>query len=62
MSRAAERESKSARRCCRGCGGRRARFQYRGAVRADRDHTLCFECLRSESNRRRALLLRLRWY
>ena len=32
----------------------RARFQYRGVVKADRDHTLCFECFRAAANRLRA--------
>ncbi len=58
MSLAASRESKSSRRHCRGCGSRRARFQFRGHVRADRDHTLCFECFRSETDRRRAMVMR----
>jgi hypothetical protein len=44
-------------RSCQRCRDRKARFQYRGAVRADRDHTLCFECYRSERNRQRALRL-----
>jgi hypothetical protein len=39
---------------CVTCQGRKARFKYRGEVRADRDHTLCFECYRGESNRARA--------
>ena len=39
---------------CAGCEERKARFRYRGHVRADRDHTLCFECYRSEVNRLRA--------
>ena len=50
-------ESKSVRRICESCGQRKARFQYRGVVRADRDHTLCFECYRSERDRHRARLL-----
>jgi hypothetical protein len=40
-------------RLCLGCGERRARFQYRGVVKADHDHTLCFECFRAERNRLR---------
>ena len=54
MSLTAGRESKHTRRSCQSCRQRKARFQYRGAVRADRDHTLCFECYRSERDRRRA--------
>jgi len=29
---------------CLDCGARKARFQYRGRVYADRDHTLCKRC------------------
>jgi hypothetical protein len=54
MSFAAAHESKRVRHTCQSCRDRRARFQYRGAVRADRDHALCFECYRSELNRHRA--------
>jgi hypothetical protein len=57
MSFAAAHESKLARRACQICRDRKARFRYRGEVRADRDHVLCFECYRSERNRRRAQLL-----
>ena len=39
---------------CLGCRAHPARFRYRGAVRADRDHNLCFRCYRAESNRLRA--------
>lgn len=39
---------------CASCEQRKARFRYRGRVRADRDHTLCFECYRGEINRARA--------
>jgi hypothetical protein len=42
------------RHLCAGCRSRRARFQYRGTVKADRDHNLCFQCYRSELNRLRA--------
>ncbi len=57
MSFAAAHESKLARRACQLCRDRKARFRYRGEVRADRDHVLCFECYRSDRNRRRAELL-----
>lgn len=40
-------------RLCLGCGERRARYQYRGVVKADHTHTLCFECFRAERNRLR---------
>ena len=54
MSFAAAHESKRARHACQSCRSRKARFRYRGSVRADRDHTLCFECYRSERERQRA--------
>jgi hypothetical protein len=39
---------------CLACGERRALFVFRGVVKADRDHNLCFECYRAEGNRLRA--------
>ena len=39
---------------CAACQERKARFRYRGEVRADPDHTLCFERHRGEVNRARA--------
>lgn len=39
---------------CAACRERKARFRYCGEVRADGDHTLCFECHRGEVNRARA--------
>lgn len=57
MSFAAARISKQTRKSCESCRQRKARFQYRGEVRADRDHTLCFECYRSAREQRRARLL-----
>ena len=57
MSLSAARESKQTQRRCQGCGARLALFRYRGVVKADRDHTLCFERFRAERNRRRAHLL-----
>jgi hypothetical protein len=39
---------------CAACQERKARFRYRGEVRADRDHTLCFACYRRELDRLRA--------
>jgi hypothetical protein len=42
---------------CQGCRERKARFRFRGRVKADRDHTLCFECYRATRERRRAELL-----
>lgn len=46
--------SKRFKTLCAGCQERKARFRYRGEVRADPDHTLCFECFRGEINRSRA--------
>ena len=57
MSFSAAHESKAFRKNCQSCQERKARFQYRGTVRADRDHTLCFECYRSARDRRRAQML-----
>ena len=57
MSKAAYGESKRVRRQCVSCGARKARFRYRGVVKADRNHRLCFECFRAERDRYRARLL-----
>ena len=55
MSRAAVRRlHRHERHTCRACRSHPARFRYRGEVRADRDHTLCFRCYRAEVNRARA--------
>ncbi len=40
-----------ARHLCAGCRQRPARFQYRGHVKADRSHTLCFQCYRAAMDR-----------
>jgi hypothetical protein len=45
------------RHLCEGCHARKALFQYRGTVRADATHTLCFACFRSERDRLRARAL-----
>lgn len=47
----------SVRHLCLGCRRHPARFQYRGEVRADRDHNLCFKCYRAEVNRQRARMM-----
>ena len=57
MSFAAARVSKRSRQTCQSCLDRKARFRFRGFVRADRDHTLCFECYRRERERQRAMRL-----
>ena len=48
------RRSKRFRTRCAACQERKARFKYRGEVRAARDHALCFECHRGAINRARA--------
>ena len=45
--------ARSSRYTCISCQLRPARFRYRGEVRADRDHNLCFQCFRAERNRQR---------
>ena len=57
MSEAAYDLSRKVLRLCRSCAERKARFRFRGVVKADRDHSLCFECFRAERDRRRAQLL-----
>ena len=54
MSMTAIHESKQLKQLCQRCRDRKAKFKYRGRVSADRDHTLCFECYRSERNHLRA--------
>ena len=49
--------TKRSRKLCAGCRERIARFRYEGEVRADHDHTLCFECYRAAANRTRALCI-----
>src|SRR5262249_20226971 len=54
MSRSAAHESKRSRQTCQRCRDRKAWFRFQGSVRANRDHTLCFECYRSQVNHERA--------
>jgi hypothetical protein len=42
---------------CRECESRRALFRYRGIVKWDRYHTLCFQCYRRHVERQRAATL-----
>ena len=51
-----EHRSKQLRKLCQACLERKARYQYRGRVRADRQHTLCFACYRAERDRQRLTL------
>ncbi len=60
MSQSSAHASRQVRRLCQQCHGRRALFQYRGEVRADRHHTLCFACYRAERDRMRAAALAAR--
>src|SRR5688572_9339889 len=48
-----QRRSKRARVLCAACQERKAKFRYRREVRANRDHTLCFESDWCEVNRTR---------
>jgi hypothetical protein len=57
MSYGAIEQSRGSRGLCQACRDRKARFRFRGEVRADRDHTLCFECFRSQRDRVRAATL-----
>ena len=47
------------RHLCVGCRERRSLFRYRGQVKADADHTLCFRCYRSLLDRVRAVQARV---
>ena len=49
-----ERRTRDSKHLCAACRERKARFRYRGIVKADRDHTLCFRCYRAEVNQQRA--------
>ena len=51
---AARRLHRHERHVCLACRSQRSLFRYRGEVRADCDHTLCFRCYRAEANRQRA--------
>jgi hypothetical protein len=44
---------------CADCQRRKARFKYRGRVKVDRGHVLCFQCWCAELNRSRARQLAL---
>jgi hypothetical protein len=48
------------RHTCRACRLHPAKFRFRGDVRADRDHELCFRCFRSMVNSLRARMLAIR--
>jgi hypothetical protein len=46
----------SNRHVCMSCRARRSLFRYGGGIRADRDHTLCFQCYRALRDTMRARL------
>lgn len=48
---------RAVRHVCRDCEQRRALFRYRGVVKWDRYHTLCFQCYRRHIERLRAARL-----
>jgi len=48
-----EQRARDRRKTCSGCGEHKALFRYRGVVKADPDHTLCFRCFRAAENRLR---------
>jgi len=45
------------RKLCKACEERRARFRYRGRVRWEARHALCFECHRDLLNRHRTVAI-----
>ena len=57
MSETATKHAREQRRLCERCRDRKAKFQYRGTVRSDRDHTLCFQCFRAQREHNRAVSL-----
>ena len=50
--------SKRSRKLCASCRQRRSLFRFRGVVKRDDDHTLCFRCFRSLRDSVRARVLR----
>ena len=48
--------ARASRHLCQNCRERRARFRYRGAIKTDPDHTLCFECYRALHNSLREMV------
>jgi hypothetical protein len=46
---------------CRECESRRALFRYRGIVKWDRYHTLCFQCYRKHVDRMRTTTAAMPW-
>jgi hypothetical protein len=52
--RSLRRQVRRTRHLCAACRERRAKYQFDGHVRADRDHVLCFQCFRSLREQTRA--------
>lgn len=52
--RESRRQHRDDRHLCAACRERKAKYRYRGRVRADRSHVLCFQCFRSARERMRA--------
>jgi hypothetical protein len=52
--RQSRRQHRDERRLCASCQERKAKYQYRRHVRADRQHVLCFQCFRSAREQMRA--------
>lgn len=46
-----KRKSFLSKKICIDCQDRRARFRYRGVVKWDKEHKLCFACYRAQTNR-----------
>lgn len=51
------RHHRQERHLCAECRAHKAKYRYRGHVRADRQHVLCFQCYRSARERMRARAL-----
>ena len=47
--------SRETKKYCLVCRHRKALFRFRGIVKRDDDHKLCFQCYRSQLNRLRPL-------
>lgn len=52
--RQSRRHHRDERHLCATCCERKAKYRYRGHVRADRTHVLCFQCFRAARERMRA--------
>lgn len=46
MSKKTQQRANADRRLCQLCRQRPARFRYKGRVKRDRDHDICFQCYR----------------